>query len=196
MLLEILNFQNVSFTYPTRKDIQILNRINMKISSGKTVVLVGTSDCGTWFVFCIGVADAIYQFLSSVAFLKSGEALHMRIRTISFASMLRQEISWFDYEKNNVGAVVSQLSYDTSNFKDLSGLRIDVIFNTFGSIICSLTIAFITGWKLSLVFVLFIHLIIFSGMLQARNLSNTKRIVTESTRHLSWTVKSGIVGVQ
>lgn len=45
----------------------------------------------------------------------------MRMRKISFASMLRQEIGWFDNEKNSLGALVTQLSSDTSNLK--------VIFN-------------------------------------------------------------------
>ena len=41
----------------------------------------------------------------------------MRMRSISFASMLRQEVSWFDKEENNLGALVTQLSSDTSSLK-------------------------------------------------------------------------------
>jgi len=41
----------------------------------------------------------------------------MRMRIISFASMLRQEIGWFDREENTIGALVTQLSSDTSNLK-------------------------------------------------------------------------------
>jgi hypothetical protein len=41
----------------------------------------------------------------------------MRMRIISFGSMLRQEISWFDREENNLGALVTQLSSDTSSLK-------------------------------------------------------------------------------
>lgn len=41
----------------------------------------------------------------------------MRMRAISFASMLRQEIGWFDREENNIGALVTRLSSDTSSLK-------------------------------------------------------------------------------
>jgi ABC-type multidrug transport system fused ATPase/permease subunit len=68
-------------------------------------------------IFFIGVGGGICQCLSSIAFSKSGEALTMRMRIISFASMLRQEISWFDREENNLGALVTQLSSDTSSLK-------------------------------------------------------------------------------
>lgn len=68
-------------------------------------------------ILCIGIAGGLCQCLSSIAFSKSGEALTMRMRSISFASMLRQEIGWFDREQNKVGALVTQLSSDTSSLK-------------------------------------------------------------------------------
>ena len=68
-------------------------------------------------IFSIGVAGGLCQCISSVAFSKSGEALTMRMRIISFASILRQEIGWFDREENKIGALVTQLSSDTSNLK-------------------------------------------------------------------------------
>ena len=73
-------------------------------------------------IFFTGVAGGICQCLSSIAFSMSGEALTMRMRSISFASMLRQEISWFDREENNLGALVTQLSSDTSSLKVRSHL--------------------------------------------------------------------------
>ncbi|CAF4542802.1 unnamed protein product, partial [Rotaria sp. Silwood2] len=148
------------------------------------------------FIFCIGIVGALCQFLSSVAFAKSGEALTMRMRMISFGSMLRQEMSWFDCEENSVGALVTQLSSDTSNFKGLSGLRIGVIFNALGAIICTLTIVFIVGWKLSLVLLLFTPLIVFSGIVQGQRLSNTKRNPTGSTKETSWIEKGGMVATE
>ncbi|CAF4772144.1 unnamed protein product, partial [Rotaria sp. Silwood2] len=116
----------------------------------------------------------------------------MRMRMMSFGSMLRQEMSWFDCEENSVGALVTQLSSDTSNFKGLSGLRIGVIFNALGAIICTLTIVFISGWKLSLVLLLFTPLIVFSGIVQGQRLSNTKRNSTGSTKETSWIEKGGM----
>ncbi len=68
-------------------------------------------------IFFTGVAGGICQCLSSIAFSKSGEALTMRMRIISFGSILRQEISWFDKQENSIGALVTRLSSDTSSLK-------------------------------------------------------------------------------
>ncbi|CAF5183146.1 unnamed protein product, partial [Rotaria sp. Silwood1] len=93
-------------------------------------------------IFFIGIGGGLCQCLSSIAFSKSGEALTMRMRIISFASMLRQEVAWFDREENSLGALVTQLSSDTSNLKGLSGVRMGIIFNAVGAVVCALTITF------------------------------------------------------
>ncbi|CAF1399450.1 unnamed protein product, partial [Didymodactylos carnosus] len=41
-----IEFQNVQFTFPTRKEVPVLNDISIKIPSEKTVALVGASGCG------------------------------------------------------------------------------------------------------------------------------------------------------
>ncbi|XP_058380794.1 ATP-dependent translocase ABCB1-like isoform X2 [Diceros bicornis minor] len=41
-----LEFKNVHFSYPSRKEVQILKGLNLKVQSGKTVALVGNSGCG------------------------------------------------------------------------------------------------------------------------------------------------------
>lgn len=47
-------------------------------------------------------------------FTLSGEILTKRLRKLTFAAMLRQEMAWFDDEKNSVGALCSRLSGDAS----------------------------------------------------------------------------------
>ena len=39
-------FENVDFTYPSRKDVQVLQRINFEITKGQTVAIVGHSGSG------------------------------------------------------------------------------------------------------------------------------------------------------
>nr|XP_060638307.1 ATP-dependent translocase ABCB1 [Anolis sagrei ordinatus] len=39
-------FHNVHFNYPAREDVQVLKGLNLKINSGQTVALVGSSGCG------------------------------------------------------------------------------------------------------------------------------------------------------
>ncbi|XP_068942330.1 ATP-dependent translocase ABCB1 [Petaurus breviceps papuanus] len=41
-----LEFKNVQFSYPSRKEVKILKGLNLKVNSGQTVALVGNSGCG------------------------------------------------------------------------------------------------------------------------------------------------------
>jgi ATP-binding cassette subfamily B (MDR/TAP) protein 1 len=68
-------------------------------------------------IFLIGIVSGISQFLSSVGFTQSGVELTMRMRKLTFSAMLRQEISFFDYETNSVGALVTRLSSDAAALK-------------------------------------------------------------------------------
>jgi len=136
----------------------------------------------------------------------------MRMRIISFASMVRQEIAWFDREENKTGALVTQLSSDTSSlkvnpttclqekvknlfFKGLSGLRMGVIFNGVGAIICALTISFLAGWKLTLVVLLFTPLMMFSAMLQGKRMNKTKIPNDKRAKSVTWAGKGGMVKI-
>ncbi|XP_051576241.1 ATP-dependent translocase ABCB1-like isoform X2 [Myxocyprinus asiaticus] len=41
-----IEFKNIHFSYPSRQDVKVLNGINLKVMSGQTVALVGSSGCG------------------------------------------------------------------------------------------------------------------------------------------------------
>ncbi|XP_062983380.1 ATP-dependent translocase ABCB1 [Elgaria multicarinata webbii] len=41
-----LEFRNVYFNYPSRPDVKVLQGLNLKVNSGQTVALVGSSGCG------------------------------------------------------------------------------------------------------------------------------------------------------
>ena len=41
-----IEFQNVSFRYPARQEVQVLNGLNLTVKKGETVALVGESGCG------------------------------------------------------------------------------------------------------------------------------------------------------
>lgn len=68
-------------------------------------------------IFLSGLVGGICIFVASWAFAKSGEELVMRIRRRIFASLLRQEISYFDQESNSVGVLMVRLSSDASALK-------------------------------------------------------------------------------
>ncbi|VDM52981.1 unnamed protein product [Angiostrongylus costaricensis] len=54
-----IEFDNVHFCYPTRKDIKVLNGISLKIHAGETVAFVGHSGCGK--STAVGLITRLYE---------------------------------------------------------------------------------------------------------------------------------------
>ena len=70
-----------------------------------------------------GFVAAIATLLQNASFALSGERLTMRLRKQSFAAILKQEIGYFDDEKNGVGRLTSRLASDASLVKGVSCLH-------------------------------------------------------------------------
>ena len=54
-----IGFVNVSFNYPSRKEVTVLKNLNLEIPKGKTVALVGSSGCGK--STCIQLLQRFYD---------------------------------------------------------------------------------------------------------------------------------------
>lgn len=57
-----IEFKNVKFCYPARKNIQVLQNLNLKINRGETVALVGGSGCGK--STCLQLIQRLYDPVS------------------------------------------------------------------------------------------------------------------------------------
>jgi len=79
-------------------------------------------------IFGIYAFGGIVQCLSTIIFSKAGEALTLRMRLLTFESILKQEISWFDDETNNIASLNSRLSSDTVALKVIRINRMRICF--------------------------------------------------------------------
>jgi membrane protein implicated in regulation of membrane protease activity len=70
-----------------------------------------------------------------------------------------------------------------------------IIFNAVGAIVCALIIAFIAGWKLTLVILVFTPLMVFSGMLQGRRMNNARKNKDKKLENVTWSEKGGMVKI-
>ena len=68
-------------------------------------------------IFVVGLVGSISQICLSISFTKSGEELIMRLRKLTFAAILRQEINYFDSEANSIEILTTRLSTDISSLK-------------------------------------------------------------------------------
>ncbi|XP_029138945.1 ATP-binding cassette sub-family B member 5 [Protobothrops mucrosquamatus] len=118
----------------------------------------------------LGVISLITYTVQGFTFGKSGEALTMRLRSLSFKALLQQEIGWFDDHNNGIGVLLTRLSTDASQVKGATGNRLALMTMTFFTLVTALIIAFAHGWHLTLLILACIPFIIVAKAIQAKSM--------------------------
>ncbi|XP_037800231.1 ATP-dependent translocase ABCB1-like [Penaeus monodon] len=92
--------------------------------------------------------------------------------------MVRQEVGWFDEERNSVGALCSKLSGDASAIQGATGSRVGTIVQAITTLGISIVLALYYDWRLGLVTLPFIPFVLVAVYLQSKILMGQS--VTES----------------
>uniref|UniRef100_A0A8C5WSY1 Uncharacterized protein n=1 Tax=Laticauda laticaudata TaxID=8630 RepID=A0A8C5WSY1_LATLA len=119
---------------------------------------------------CLGLLNFCLYLLQGFTFGKSGEALTMRLRSLSFKALLQQEIGWFDDHNNGIGVLLTRLSTDASQVKGATGSRLALMTMTFFTLVTALIIAFAHGWHLTLLILACIPFVIVAKAIQAKSI--------------------------
>jgi ATP-binding cassette subfamily B protein len=106
-----IEFKNVSFSYPTKKDAQIFNNLSFEIPSGKTVAFVGYSGSGK-----TTITSLIQRFYE----VNDGE---IKINSINIKDLdlnwLRKNISVVSQEPIlNSGSIKDNILYGVDNYSE------------------------------------------------------------------------------
>uniref|UniRef100_A0A1I8HJK7 Bile salt export pump n=1 Tax=Macrostomum lignano TaxID=282301 RepID=A0A1I8HJK7_9PLAT len=101
----------------------------------------------------LGGAQLLGNLFMNIGLGVAGERLTRRLRTMYFAAVLRQDMSYFDIPDNSVGAVTTRLANDASNAKGASGVRLAMPLQALFGVCLGLGIALYYGWMLALMIV-------------------------------------------
>ena len=92
-----------------------------------------------WAVIIIGCL--LGNLLSFYGFGKATERINRRMRDLTFSSLLRQEVEYFD--KRSVGSITSQLQDDVSFIQSFTGEPVRTLVLNLASVATGLTISMI-----------------------------------------------------
>ncbi|EZA49880.1 multidrug resistance protein homolog 49 isoform X2 [Ooceraea biroi] len=90
-----IEFRNVKFCYPARKDVEVLQGLNLKINRGETVALVGGSGCGK--STCLQLIQRLYDPINGEVLLDGVDVSTLNVQWLrSHIGVVGQEPVLFD----------------------------------------------------------------------------------------------------
>ncbi|KAG0543124.1 hypothetical protein BDA96_02G163000 [Sorghum bicolor] len=125
----------------------------------------------------------------------AGGKLVERIRSMTFQSIMRQEINWFDKPEHSSGSICARLSTDALNVKRLVGDNLALNVNTASTIISGFTIAMVANWKLALIITVVIPFVAFqtyAQMIFLKGLNRNAKLRYEEASQVATDAVGGI----
>ncbi|KAN0050692.1 hypothetical protein ACTA71_003837 [Dictyostelium dimigraforme] len=118
-----------------------------------------------WFIL-LAVVAALANFIQIYCFTYIGEKLTFNLRRLSFESIMRQDIGWFDLSENSTGRLTANLATEATLVQGMTSQRLGLLIQNIITIVAGLVIAFVSGWKLTLVVLACVPVIGFAGKVE------------------------------
>lgn len=97
----------------------------------------------------LGAAAFVAAWIQQAFWIVAGERQARRVRRLFLESILRQDIAFFD--DNEVGDLTTRLSSDTTLYQEGVSEKVAMVVVAVSTFLAAFTIAFVKGWKLTLV---------------------------------------------
>jgi len=108
-----------------------------------------------------------------------------RIRIKAFATLLRQEVAYFDQLENNSHAINNRLSFDARSIQQMTGARFSILCEASVIIVVALILSFLFHYQLGLIlfiYLTYVTIIIYLDIyLKARVVQRSRRTLEQAT---------------
>ncbi|KAG6544499.1 hypothetical protein Mapa_014137 [Marchantia paleacea] len=147
---------------------QLINAFGQNVTNTKELVSE-VAAVALRFVY-IGIGSAIAAYIEVAFWIIAGERQAARIRSLYLRQILRQDISFFDQD-TTTGEVIARMSGDTILIQDALGEKVGKLLQLSSTFFGGYVIAFIKSWKLTLVMLAIMPIIVVTGGVMSKFIS-------------------------
>ncbi|KAH9865902.1 hypothetical protein IAQ61_008638, partial [Plenodomus lingam] len=125
--------------------------------------------CSMFFV--LAIIALVSHSCGKTAFGIVSENLTLRVRDLSFRTILQQDIAWFSRPGHSHHALMSRLNADSGSISGLSGVILGTVFSVATSVIGGIVLAHVVAWKIAVVLLAAVPVMLLAGFLRLRILA-------------------------
>lgn len=147
------------------------NLVELLNDTSKTSELASRISFFCLLFFLLSLVALISHGAGGAAFGLVSENLVLRVRDISFRTILKQDISWFSKPGHSHHALMSKLNMDSGSISGLSGVILGTVFSITTSVVGGTILAHFVAWKIAIVLLAAVPIMIFAGFVRLRILA-------------------------
>ncbi|KAH9872117.1 hypothetical protein J1614_006378 [Plenodomus biglobosus] len=121
--------------------------------------------------FVLAIVALVSHSCGKTAFGIVSENLTLRVRDVSFRTILQQDIAWFSKPGHSHHALMSRLNADSGSISGLSGVILGTVFSVATSVIGGIVLAHVVAWKIAVVLLAAVPVMLIAGFLRLRILA-------------------------
>jgi ATP-binding cassette subfamily B (MDR/TAP) protein 1 len=114
----------------------------------------------------LGIAQIVLYALQGTCFAVASARLAYRTRTRAFASLINQDMAFYDQVEISSGSLAAFLSTEASKLTGISGTTLGAILNSVMTLITAIAVSCSFGWELGLVATSTIPILLTCGFLR------------------------------
>ncbi|UJR12686.1 hypothetical protein I4U23_016860 [Adineta vaga] len=120
----------------------------------------------SFFCLLLGISILITRLIQFTTFASAGSKLTQRIRIKALSQLLLQEVAYFDLPENTSGAIANRLSSEAASLQQISGARLGIICEAFGTFGFAFILGIFFSWQLTIIITFFIIFCFLLGCIQ------------------------------
>ncbi|KAJ3495517.1 hypothetical protein NLG97_g3341 [Lecanicillium saksenae] len=125
--------------------------------------------------FMLAVVELLANSTSWSGFGYVAEKLLYRIRVLTFRSLYQQDMDWHQASGRTPASLLSVITADTAAVGGFSGSIVGTMFSVMVNFLVAIIMSHIIAWKIAIVCLVTVPLLLGSGVMQVRSLSQFER---------------------